>query len=347
MSVTAFAPALADASMWQPLLVSISQFLYAVHMASVPLWFQVCASEWLRQRRKGLQPTEWEFFGLRLFAVYAVMDALRNADSCIDSEDGVCRSVWGTVPHGLRFFFWWVRDVASFAGVVKLLEFEMGWTHAVLGSDMPRGLKMTVRLATLSASVGMATCFIALSLTNRQSWQIATAFSVVPMNVALAEVNRRMLSKVLPSVNKLATCSDDSMIISLVGKTRVKLQLMLILNVTFACVFPLICAFKILGGAHSQRLVPGVELGFPIIDARPPLLVHIAYEAPTVLPIPLLEVLELSMGWMNLVICVLTSRGFPVNEKQPDSQFIAAEAIGEHVRRRMSSSVGATHHKRE
>merc|ERR1719410_1079451 len=148
------------------------------------------------------------------------------------------------------------------------------------------------------------------------------------MNVALAEVNRRMLSNVLPSVNKLATCSDDSMIISLVSKTRVKLQLMLILNVTFASVFPLICAFKILGGAHSQRLVPGVELGFPIVNARPPLLVHIAYEAPTVLPIPLLEVLELSMGWMNLVICVHTSRGFPADGKEPHGQFVEAEAVG-------------------
>merc|ERR1712113_863827 len=112
------------------------------------------------------------------------------------------------------------------------------------------------------------------------------------MNMALAEVNRRMLSNVLPSVNKLVICSDDSILIDQVSKTRIKLLLMLILNVTIASAFPLICAFKILGGAHSQPLVPGVELGFPIVTARPPLLVHLAHEAPTVLPIPLLEVLE-------------------------------------------------------
>jgi hypothetical protein len=206
---------------------------------------------------------------------------------------------------------------------------------------MPLGLFRLVLTATVLSTVFMAAGFIMTLKTNRQSWQVMTALSVIPMNAALIEVNRQLLSEVLPRVCKVATKSEDRVAMSLAAHARIASFLMIICNVAFCAIFPPVCAIKLAYGIHSRRLVPSVELDSWIVAARPPVLSQMPQVTPDVMPIPVLEVLEICMGWMILVACVLTSTGYPVGKEEPDAAFLDCEFIGQDLCKRVAR--GASH----
>merc|ERR1712216_930679 len=119
-------------------LIIVGLFVYAVHMISIPIWFQRGIAELQRQRRmmhndSKARPMQWEYWVVRLFLGYVLADAIRGLDGMCDNQiDGTVRSVWGITRMDVRFFFWWLRDAFLFLTMACVLEFNIKWASIML-----------------------------------------------------------------------------------------------------------------------------------------------------------------------------------------------------------------------
>merc|ERR1712146_882590 len=107
---------------------------------------------------------------------------------------------------------------------------------------------------------------------------------------------------------------------------------MLVFNVSYLAIIPALCIDKIQKGAYSIPVAP-VPLGTWIGTTSLPKLVNLPEEA---LPLPIFEVMELMLGWLNLAACVLSSRGYiMVNGQRCPGHFFGRTAVGEDMSARL------------
>jgi len=319
----------------QAILVGFSYTLYAVHITSVPLWLWACFRELHLQSQmahsaEGKRPTAWEYFAARFFLVYAIADAVRNADMAVENDDAVYRSVWGIGTMGLRLAAWWIRDAACFSGVAVWLHFTVGWTHEALGHTLPRGLIFGLLTACLVVVLGLAICFYWVLATNRQAWIVASALTIVPLNVVMAVVNVRLLWSVFPTLQRLAKEASNTQAATIVFQSWSSAWVMLFFNISFLTIFPVICADKIRRGAYNQSVVMDFPFDTWVGGASLPTLAGLP-EGVSTIPIP--EVLELMLGWLNLITCVLASRGYATSSTpRTASPYIDYTTLGTDLR---------------
>lgn len=293
-------------------------WLYRMHGTSIFLW--LAAASYEMRRQKSRLPSEWDFFGVRFFVAYTLFDAIRSSDLCVDSSDGVCFAVWGVCPLWIRMASWWARDALLFAAVSFYFRFALGWVHAVLERPIPRGFCIALYGTTLATIVGLAGCFVGLLTTNRQSWQALSGFCVVLLNIPWSFLNLHLLLRFLPEVSdkmnfqalrdRATQTSGDTTAPSLLAEgtyTKARLASWLIsgVNVAILVFFPLMALERIFSrNAHNMAVIPSVQLGmwagyahFPHMSTVP---------AETSLD-PLLEIVELGIGWAQCVQCLATS----------------------------------------
>jgi hypothetical protein len=217
---------------------------------------------------------------------------------------------------------WWIRDAILFTAVSFYLRFVLGWSHRALTRPIPKGYSTMLVGGTFITITCLAGCFAGLLATNRQSWQAIAALCTVILNGPWTFLNLYLLRTVLPKLrhqlgldgtaNRCTAKSDDPEMEELrnVGKAALdKAQLaswlILAVNVAILLVLPLMAVEKIVWKkAHSKAFIPSVQLGNWAAFSTSPSLSSIP--AGVTLN-PLLEFVELSIGWGQCVMCLAIS----------------------------------------
>lgn len=321
--------------------VAMARCLYSVHLVAIVIWLALGMCEILRQRRR--IPSEWEYFGVRFFVLYVIFEALRSYDLCFDSEDGVCRAVWGVFPAGYRMLAWWGRDAVLLAAVSFYLDFTLGWTTLASGRPARSGLRATLWIFTGAAILSLAGCFLALLFTNRQSWQVWSALGLIVLNIAWSCANAHILKHVLPEVrlevNGFADHSTSSKpevrnAESVYLKAKMSAWTILVVNVGILLLFPFM-VWQRLQHANGREFIPSVALDnwagsvpSPILDLTPP---GIALN-----PAP--EFLEFCIGWGQfgqLILNYLTDEDFRslLSDEASSGNYVSRSALGQCFRK--------------
>jgi len=258
-------------------------------------------------------PHEWEYVGLRLFAFFVLTDALRAWDLCFATDaqltDGACRSTLGLIPLWLRALAWWARDMTLLVGLAYFLDFTSGWTHAVIGHDVPKDLRLITRIGVPSVCVGMSVCAAGLVMSNRAIWMFCLVGWVAVLNLGTVTVAVQLLFRVLPNVEatlrarKLTVTTEAQLL--LLQVRVVSIGMLVMAAAVFAGFLP-ICAMRLREGALQWSLVPWRVPGECIGSVRFPTLSSLPE---TVTPNPVPEAVELMIGWALLVGCVLSACG--------------------------------------
>lgn len=317
----------------QVAVVYCSFALYIAHLLSVPMWLYACLREFRNQQKMRTAseprvPNAGEFLLLRCFLVYALADAVRNADAVFEGDDGLLYSMWGVGSMGMRLIAWWVRDAACFVGVAILLQFTLGWTHAALGRPVPKGLVAGLWASCAFVVIGLAIGFNLVLATNSMAWVVLSALSLLPLNIGMALMNARLLWSVFPELQLLAKKANDKQASAMIFQSWTSSCMMLVFNVSFLTIVPALCIDKVSQGAFSIP-VARAPLGTWIGGSALPGLVDLP---PNVQPVPIMEAMELVLGWLNVAACVLSSRGYSMTHGQLfPGRFIDSAALGKDV----------------
>mmetsp|Transcript_65155 Transcript_65155/g.182196 ORF Transcript_65155/g.182196 Transcript_65155/m.182196 type:complete len:372 (-) Transcript_65155:16-1131(-) len=338
--------------------------IWWIHMVSLLIWAATSFWACWRQRRmkalvgaapsKAVLPTEVELYTIRFLAAYVVFDILRAFDPCFDSTDGVCRSIFGITPLGLRLACWGLRDVMLLWAITAVMVFYVGWTHKALGWPEPRRLKRFLWAALVVAMAGLLGSFAAMVFTNRQSYQALAMVFVVLLNVVWAAANRFLVRQVVPGLEAAlmakATGAADvdaqsgkkedgepkasPWLLSAISEVRMGGHLLYTANIALLCTFPLLAVERlVLKGAHAMPLIPHAPLDQWVGNATAPLI----SEKPLGMNLnPALEIVEILIGWLQ---CIYTIRvaGYdsalrpphgPPGASPPKRGYISQEDLG-------------------
>lgn len=324
-------------SQMQAVLLYCAYGLYTVHLVSVPLWLLACLREFWRQRHMKTSadmksPTGWEYFACRCFLVYALADSVRNADAVFECDNGSFYSIWGVGTFGFRVIAWWIRDTSIFVGVAIYLSFTLCWTHTALGLPSPIIILRGLVACCVTVVLGLACGFAMVVVTNRVAWVVFVAVTIVPLNFGMAVANTRLLWVILPELEQLSGKVKDGQASALISQVRRASALMLVFNISYLAVIPYKALDKILQGAYSTPVAP-VPLGTWIGRTALPRLADLPAD---VLPLPVFEVMELMLGWMNVAACVLASRGYNMSDGQRvDGPYVDHNALGQDMKGRL------------
>mmetsp|Transcript_56285 Transcript_56285/g.163216 ORF Transcript_56285/g.163216 Transcript_56285/m.163216 type:complete len:369 (+) Transcript_56285:87-1193(+) len=313
---------------------SMAWGIWWFHMASFVVWGTTSIWACLRQQRmkklasvpssKVSLPTEVEVYSIRFLAAYLLFDVLRAFDPCFDSTDGVCRSIFGITPLGLRLTCWGLRDIMLLGAITRVMVFYVGWTHKALGWPEPRRLQRLLWVALFVAICGLLGSFAAMTLTNRQSFQALAILFIVLLNLVWAGMNRFLVRHVVPGLeaaldagakgisvgdgaDKAADSETSPWLQSAVAEVRLGTHLLYTANVALLCLFPCIAVERlVLKGAHTMPLIPHAPLDQWVGNATAPLI----SEKPLGLALnPALEIVEILIGWLQWVYTWRLSSG--------------------------------------
>lgn len=287
--------------------------LYGLHWIGIPIWLATAIHEIKRQRRRIV--SEWEYFGVRFLITYVFFDALRAFDQCFDSSDGVWRAIWGVNPLSMRLAAWCARDACLLIALSFYLDFTVGWTHSLLGLPVPKRLCIPLWIMTFLAISNFAGCCIALTVTNRQSWPVFAGSSMIILNLSWMYVNASLLSKVFPNARAYvgfgASCQNGSagtpdgtgIAKGVFAKAQFASRLILAANIGILVAFPSMIVERIwFDDAHAKPLIPSVGVAnWAVFEVSPKL-----ESIPSGVAVrPLLEILELCIGWMQCAYCAV------------------------------------------
>lgn len=320
----------------QAILIVVCMCIYATHMISIPLLMSMALLEFRRQRQMATdefaaKPTEWEYFGVRLFLAFLLADVARGIDGGFDNaEDGTLRSVWGLTRMDVRFFAWWIRDACLFRGLVHCHEFYTGWAEIVLRRAPSRMIMHTLRICAGFAVLGLAVSFYNLLATNRQFWQIIAALMIFPVNAVSAFVSARLLWDLLPQIKQLRIRRDGHAVELMASRAQTVFGLILFFNAIILTVFPCLCVQKIVYTPLSSPLVPNQRVDVWVGDSRLPSILDLPQEAPSIWPSPALEIVEVALGWFFLSTW-WPSYGYNAKGQKVEGSFISHITIGKHM----------------
>lgn len=315
----------------QQTLIDASWVVYFLYMASVPLWLAACALEMYWHTSRKL-PTAFQYMSVRIFLFYVVMDSLRIIDLCFATDaqftDGICRSIWSVQPLWLRALAWWARDMAMLGGLACLLQFALQWTHTALGRPLPHRKLFWLRLAIGLVMLEMSVCAACLLASNRFIWMFGLLLGVIGMNFVSSSISADLLWTILPEVRqKLGKGAEVGTLASAVisQATLVSWTSLALAAVVLGVFLPLSFT-RLLDGALEWSLIPGVPQGKWIGNSYFPQLSRMPSDAPTVMPNPAIELVELTIGWF-LCTSMLMSPGCGYVERPPCG-YIAAKDLG-------------------
>lgn len=260
----------------------------------------------LMRNSAAVLPTEWEFFGVRLMALYAMADAVRGMDLCFDATDGACRAVWGVVPITIRLAAWCFRDTVLLVAVALYLDYSLGWAIVATGGKVHWIVKLLLRGVVGFVLAGLSIGFYALAMTNLLDWQVAIVLLVVTLNMIWAPTSWKLLHDIFPRVTQhfaregrqFPKWAEAALV-----EARLGSRLVLAANCGILLVFPcLIYARFVTGGLRGRPLIPAVPIGEWVgWNTLSPLLSDLPAD---VILNPALEVVELGIGWAQLAYCI-------------------------------------------
>lgn len=242
--------------------------------------------------------------------------------------DGICRSVWGMQPLWLRASAWWLRDMVMLGGIAYLFDFTIHWAYASLDRKPQQLLLVWLRAGTLLVMLEMSICTVCLLMNNEFKWMYGILIGVIGLNAVSSSISIVLIWSILPDVKtKLRSATTDGMLCnSLVFEATFISKMILLLAVLVLGVFIPLSLTRLLDGAWGWSLVPGVPQGTWIGNTRFPPLARLPVEAPSVLPNPAVEFVELALGW-SLCVSMLVSRGCG-NVDRPSCGYVAASDLG-------------------
>eukprot|EP00747_Dinoflagellata_sp_TGD_P185698 gnl/TRDRNA2_/TRDRNA2_42371_c0_seq1.p1 gnl/TRDRNA2_/TRDRNA2_42371_c0~~gnl/TRDRNA2_/TRDRNA2_42371_c0_seq1.p1 ORF type:complete len:378 (+),score=49.91 gnl/TRDRNA2_/TRDRNA2_42371_c0_seq1:55-1134(+) len=293
--------------------LEIAWFQYVLHMCSLPIWLGAgmkALRMQLNAKPQGSKtsdhqlftPTEGEFWGVRLLFVYVVADFVRGIDMCLDSTDGACRALWGFVPMWLRFTAWAVRDLALLGAISVEMQCILEWTFKALGLPSPVQECRLLQNTYMFTLCGISGSFWALMATNRQSWQAVAILFVVVLNAAWLRINWKLRYQVIPELEarQLASSGHPPVwALTLLESANRSVRLILFADVVVIVLFTFAAIERlVLKNAHSLPFMPNVSVGSWVGGLTQPMLTEMP---PGEELVPLLEVVELLIGWLQFV----------------------------------------------
>jgi len=228
------------------------------------------------------------------------------------------------MPLWLRAGAWWLRDMVMLAALAHFLDFTLGWTHAVVGREVPKALKVITRVGVPLQCVGMSACALGLVMSNRAAWMFVLVAWVALLNVTCSVIAWQLLRHILPEVRERLPAGSAAEASVLILEAKVVAVAMLVMAVAVFVGFLPLCASRLMDGALHWPLVPSQGLGESILGVRFPPLAQLP-EAVTPNPGP--EMVELLIGWGLLASALLSAKGCAV-EEQPPGAYIGRQQLG-------------------
>eukprot|EP00441_Pelagodinium_beii_P008317 CAMPEP_0197705070 /NCGR_PEP_ID=MMETSP1338-20131121/126257_1 /TAXON_ID=43686 ORGANISM="Pelagodinium beii, Strain RCC1491" /NCGR_SAMPLE_ID=MMETSP1338 /ASSEMBLY_ACC=CAM_ASM_000754 /LENGTH=225 /DNA_ID=CAMNT_0043288975 /DNA_START=457 /DNA_END=1134 /DNA_ORIENTATION=+ len=209
--------------------------------------------------------------------------------------------------------------------LARFLNFTLQWMHGALGQE-PKGQIYWLNLAVGLVMAEMSLCTAGLVASNSCAWIFGLIVGVMGLNAIAASIAWQVLFGLLPKLQaQLPGLRIGGQLSFLATEVIFASWAILGLAVLVLGVFLPLSYARLRDGAFAWSLIPGIPLGTWIGNTSFPTLSTMAIDAADVLPNPVLEAVELCIGWTLCIGLILSDS---CNLAPPSGGVVSAAAIG-------------------